>query len=144
MQGAAARVAERWLRSASVKHERSSPLDYRVSGVQRLALYDPSAAPDSNDTYTKDEPGLVAFIDFSYPWRGLDEVFIHYMYVRKDQRGKGHMRKLLGRLYKMFSDADGVDWGEIMSGGAEKLWRDYRKRERQPGYEGPRTHGKLW
>lgn len=57
MKPSAARIARRWMTAAQIKWERSSPLDYRVSGVKRIAMYDPSTDPDPSDEYTREVPG---------------------------------------------------------------------------------------
>lgn len=140
----AARVATRWLEATQIVHEPRSPLKYNYGNVERYAIYDSSVPVDPSDKFTRDAPGLVAFLDFTTPWRLPDDFYIHYTYVRPDQRGKGYARKLMDYVYRKHSDASWIDWGKIVNPGMEKLFQERRRESNQPGYEGPHTTGKVW
>lgn len=133
--------------AGTVVEEDSSPLDYRVPNVKRLALIDTTATPPAtSDDYfagggkkkTKPPtPGTVAFIDYSL-YDGGDRVFIHYMSTRSDLRKAGLMKKLLDHLYENFKDKKEINWGRVLSDGAEKLFHKYSEIGQPP------TYGKLF
>jgi hypothetical protein len=65
-------------------------------------------------------PGVVAFVDYDAhldhePWPGVrGQLSIHYVTTRADQRGKGHMKRLLDELIARNIDKVGyVDFGDV-------------------------------
>lgn len=67
-------------------------------------------------------PGVVAWVDYdaipgfdSGAKAGKGRLAIHYVTVRRDQRGKGLMRKLLDELLVRNADLGSVDFGEVHS-----------------------------
>lgn len=121
-----------WLESTDIRQGKS-PLDYHGVKPERLYIID-SSVPPSKDRYFKDQPGLVAFLDYS---RQGDGIFIHYINTRPDQRRKGYMRFLVDYLYDLHKNAGWIDFGRIFNDGVEKIWRE-KKTQNQI-----RTYGKL-
>ena len=90
------------------------------------------------------QPGLVAFLDYSM---GGDELYIHFMSVRTDQRGKGYATAMVDWLYaKAKAEGRVVNWGKVFY--PAELMLD-RYREKYPETRGhravnqvhlPRTH----
>ena len=90
------------------------------------------------------QPGLVAFLDYSM---GGDELYIHFMSVRTDQRGKGYATAMVDWLYaKAKAEGRVVNWGKVFY--PAELMLD-RYREHYPETRGhravnqvhlPRTH----
>lgn len=123
-----------------------SPLDYGGTPRDRLQLRDATAGPPPpGETYFGPRskhppapPDVVAFLDYVV-W---DEVvYISYLSVRTDARGRGYARQLIDELYERHPDARQVDFGAIHSDAIAKLYRE--RRELAAKGEGPRTYGKI-
>lgn len=161
-------------RNALTIVEQRSPLDYHGHHPARLALVDPTAGPPgAGDAYfagrtkkitrgaggrplkkprTEVTPGagegVVAFVDFDVT---PDWLVIHYVTTRQDQRGKGHMRRLLDALLERHGDeSQFVSFGDVHS---ESVWRYAKKLEEQPRWAGkvrakmrfnPGEDGEVW
>lgn len=70
------------------------------------------------------QPGLVAFLDWSYAG---NSIYIHFMSTRPDQRGRGHSSALLRWVYdKALTEGRSVDWGRVFYD-AQRLFDQYRK-----------------
>lgn len=137
--------------------EQESPLDYHGVQVRRLALVDPSAPPaPAGETYFAETqrlakygptgrqlkkprvertpgaaPGVVAFADWSVT---PDWLTIHYVTSRSDQRGRGHMTKLLDELIARHGhEANYINFGEVHS---DSVWRYIEKLKRHREWDG--------
>ncbi len=115
--------------------ERAAPLDYKVKGVQRIAISDDSAKPSSEEYFENSKE--VAFLDYSL-YDGDRRVYIHYMNTRFDRRGEGHGRALVNELYERFKGKEEINWGKIMDDHAESLFREFSSAGKVP------TYGKIW
>ena len=139
-----------------------SPLEYPRGKAERLVLFDPAAgpaplsdrrfadswqmvhrSPKTGRQYKKpkrvDTPGagdgVVAFIDFTiYPSVNKVVPYIHFMDVREDQRGQGHMRTLVAEFYRRYGpNARWIDWGDMIHPAVGKLYREYKDAEKRGG-----------
>lgn len=119
-------------RLGSVQQEQSK-LDYFGETPKRLAIHDPEASPSTDDYCPGD---TVAFLDYS---EGDYGVFIHYIYVRSDYRGRGLARELVEYLYDHTTGA--VDWGEVFEPAAGALWDEMRQAHPDRGNSGKNRYG---
>ena len=124
-----------------------SPLDYHGIRPDRLSLEGVEPA-DGKQSYFPEGSKTVGFADYSVQTRHsmLDgkpykSVFVHYISVRNDHRGKGRARALVDSLYKKFKDANEIDWGRLHSDAMVDLLRQ-RKANEKVGE--PRTYFKSW
>ena len=149
---------------APVIQETTSPLQYHHDApVYRLQVVDESAPPpDPRATYFAEttrtvrkgkngqplktprvevtpgaDEGVVAFLDYHRVPGQTDAIYIDYMSTRDDQQGKGHATALVDKLYGMFPDAAWIDWGDIMSDAAWRIFKTYRDAS------GVQSYGKL-
>lgn len=120
-----------------------SPLKYHgYASKNRLALIDKDAEPSPpNYTYYTDytrmrkfskgrmrkrlkkpvvdefipggPPGMIAFQDWSY-WGDKQSIYLDYLHVRDDMRGRGHARKLIQALIDMHPDLKLLHFGKMM------------------------------
>src|SRR5690606_25876590 len=88
--------------TANIRHEDRAPLDYGAR-AERLAIYEDGFV--GTHSYTRDIPGLVAFLDY-IPWS--DRIYIKYAFVDPARRGRGLARRLIERLYATTSGD--IDW----------------------------------
>ena len=74
-------------------------------------------------------PGTIGFLDWNRS--GPDGIYVRYMSIRRDLRGKGLGRKLVHRFYDevvLPLGAAEVDWGDVMSDAAWRLYMEARER----------------
>lgn len=138
-------------------HEETSPLDYeRSDNVYRFALFAPELVDVPflpGDTYFAvtervhryganrrllkkprieitpgAQPGTLAWLDWHTT--APSDIYIDFMKVRNDWRGRGIGRQLVEGFYQHVVDRDAVtyvNWGDIMSDYAEKLFHYMRR-----------------
>ena len=128
--------------SAELVDVGQSPLEYHgyVGGKNRLALIDMDATPSRPNhmfftDYTRmrkyskrggrlkkpvvDEfvkggpPGMVAFQDWSY-YGDKTGIYLDYLYVRGDLRGRGYARKLIQGIIDMHPNLKLLHFGKMM------------------------------
>ncbi|MDX1408561.1 MAG: GNAT family N-acetyltransferase [Saprospiraceae bacterium] len=112
-----------WHRRIAQIQETISPLDYGGGGAVHR-LYIEGSSIESSHMYFSEEPTLAAFIDV-VPYGS--NVYIKYMSVRPEDRGKGLARQLVQAVYNSFPEYD-INWGEVHHPGAGHLYNDFRKR----------------
>jgi len=129
--------------------ESVSPLDYdNVLTPARLALIDSQIRPPkAGETYFADStisttksrkefivgagPDVASFVDFTQSPQWLT---IHYLITRKDQRGRGHMRRLLDELLARHGDESKfISFGKVFSTSAEKYIAKLERTEKYAG-----------
>ena len=82
---------------------------YTGRGAKRRKLKKPVI-----DEFIKGGPDhMVAFQDWSY-WGDKQSIYLDYVHVRNDQRGKGHARKLIKGLIDMHPDLKILHFGKMM------------------------------
>lgn len=143
--------------------EGQSPLDYHGTKPKRLSWLDPDApGPLPSDVYyaeTKRElrkknrqpyspkryetipgadPGTVAFLD--YEVLGDGSIYIHFIHTRNDQRGKGHMRRLIDKFIEDHWTAPEINFGEIHN---QHVWKYFLEKKNAKDWKGPYLRGKI-
>lgn len=138
-------------------YEEPSPLEYPRPGIfQRFALWSPEAGPTTEryfaptervhrygktgkllktpriETFPGARPGTLAWLD----WHQLapGDLYIDFMTVRSDWRSHGLGRQLVEQFYQQVVIPRGyayVDWGQILSDYAERLFHHMRRQHPQ-------------
>lgn len=120
----------KWIEATDVKTGVST-LDYHGIKPKRIYITD-TDADEIKDKYYQKDPNMVAFLDYSELPDG--SIYVHYVHVRNDQKGKGYMRFLIDHLYDLHKDAKWIDFGRIMHDAVEKVVREKMNQKKIPTY----------
>jgi hypothetical protein len=86
------------------------------------------------DEFIKGGPDhMVAFQDWQY-WGDQQAIYLNYIHIRNDQRGKGYARKLIQGLIDMHPDLKILHFGKMMREEIGHLKRSFEEK-----YEGQIT-----